>query len=58
MRLARPGAADKDDLALVGEEAATGEVTDKCFIDRRLSEQEALELLGVREIRRGGLVLH
>ena len=57
MRLARPDAADNDDLALVGEEAATGEVTDECFVDRHFSEQEALELLGVREIRRGDLVL-
>ncbi len=58
MRLVRPGAADEDGLALVGEEAATGATTDECFIDQRLSEQEALELLGVREMGRCDLVLH
>lgn len=38
MDLAGHGAADEDDIALMGQEVAAGEIVDECFVDRRAVE--------------------
>jgi hypothetical protein len=46
MRLAGAGPADQDDVTLLGDEAAAGEVTHKRLVDRRAFELEVVEILG------------
>lgn len=51
------GPADEDDVALLGDEVAVGEVGDEGLIDRRAGEVEHIEVLGKRELGDGELVL-
>ena len=48
MRLARTGAADQDDVALLGDEVATGEITHQALVDRSSLEGEVIDVLGER----------
>ena len=57
MRLARAGSADEDDIALLDDEAATGEVAHESLIDRRAFEAEVVDVLGQRQLGDGELVL-
>ena len=57
MGLAGAGAADQDDVALVSEELAAGEVADQGLVDRRIVEDEVIEVLGQRQLGGGDLVL-
>ena len=45
-QLSRAGAADQDEIALMGEEVTAGEVADERFVDRRVVEGELIDLLG------------
>jgi hypothetical protein len=56
MGLACPGAADEDQVALLGEEAAAGEVTDQGLVDRGAVEDELFDVLGQRQLGDGDLV--
>ena len=55
--LAGPGAADQNDVALVGVELATGKVAHQDLVDRRAIEAEVRKILGGRQLGRGDLVL-
>ena len=55
--LAGAGAADQDEVALLGEEAAAGEVAHQGLVDRRAVEDELVDLLGQRQPGDGDLVL-
>ena len=57
MGLAGAGPADQHDVALLGDEAAAGEVTDERLVDRRALELEVVEVLGKRQLGDGELVL-
>ena len=57
MGFARAGAADEHDVALLGDEAAAGEIVDERLIDRCASELEVIEVLGQRQLGDGELVL-
>ena len=57
MGLAGAGAADQHGVALLGDEATTGEVTDERLIDRRALELEVVDVLGKRQLGDGELVL-
>ena len=57
MGLAGAGAADQHDVALLGEEAAAGEVADQRLVDRRAVEVEVVDVLGQRQLGDGELVL-
>ena len=46
MGLAGTSSADQDDIALLGDEAAAGEIVDKCLVDRRAVELEIIDVLG------------
>ena len=46
MGLAGAGTADQHDVALLGDEAAAGEIIDKCLVDRRAVELEVSDVLG------------
>ena len=46
MGLAGAGAADQHDVALLGDEAAAGEIVDKGLVDRRAVELEVIDVLG------------
>src|SRR5579872_4442035 len=46
MRLARPGSSDEDDVALLDDEAAAGEVAHNGFVDWRVFEEEVVDVLG------------
>ena len=48
--LARAGAADEDDVALVVEERTTGKVVHELLVDRRALEGNVGELLGQRQL--------
>ena len=56
-RLARAGAADQHDVALVGEEVAAGEVAHQGLVDRRAVEGEVVDILGQGQLGDGDLVL-
>jgi hypothetical protein len=51
------GAADQDDIALLGQEPAAGEIAHEIPVDRRAFELEVVDILGEREFRDGELVL-
>ena len=51
------GAADEHDVALLGDEAAAGEIIDERLIDRRAFELEVIEILGQWQLGDGELVL-
>src|ERR1700704_5971995 len=57
MGLAGTGPADQHGVALLGDEAAAGEVVDERFVDRRALELEVVEVLGERQLGDGELVL-
>src|SRR3954452_18620120 len=57
MGLASAGAADQHDVALLGDEAAGGEVVHERLVDRRALEPEAVDVLGERQLGDGELVL-
>ena len=46
MGLAGARSADQDDVALLGDEAAAGEIIDKRLVDRRAVELEVSDVLG------------
>lgn len=56
MGLAGAGAADQDDVALLLEETAGGEVVDLRLVDRRAVELEAVDVLGQGQLGDGELV--
>jgi hypothetical protein len=57
MGLAGAGAADQDDVALMGEEVAAGEVAHQGLIDRRIVEDEVVDIFGEWQLGDGDLVL-
>ena len=57
MGLAGAGSADQHDVALLGDEAAGGEVVDQGLVDRRAVEVEVVQILGERQLGDGELVL-
>jgi hypothetical protein len=57
MGLAGPGAADEDDIALMGDEVAAGQVADERLVERRAIEDEVADVLGERQLGDGDLVL-
>jgi hypothetical protein len=57
MGLAGAGSADQDGVALLGDESAASEILDERFVDRSVTELEAIEVLGERELGDGELVL-
>ena len=57
MRLAGAGSADEHGVALLGDEAAAGEVANEGLIDRRVLEGEVVEVLGERQLGGGDLIL-
>jgi hypothetical protein len=56
MRLAGAGPADQHGIALLGDEATTGEIVDERPVDRRTLELEVIEILGERQLGDGELV--
>src|SRR5262245_63064878 len=56
MRLAGSSPADQHGVALLGDEAAAGEVVDEGLVDRRTLELEVVEVLGERQLGDGGVV--
>src|SRR5271165_6656795 len=57
MRLAGAGSPDQDDIAVLGDEAAGGEVAYESLVDRRVLEREVVDVLGQRQLGDGELVL-
>ena len=57
MGLAGAGAADQHDVALLGDEAAAGEIIDEGLVDRRAIELEVFDVLGEWKLGDGELVL-
>src|SRR5271166_2864486 len=57
MRLARPGSTDEDDVALLGDEAAAGQIAHESLVDRRGFECEVVDVLGQRQLGDRELVL-
>ena len=57
MGLAGAGSADQHGVALLGDEAAAGEVVHERLVDRRALELEVVEVLGERQLGDGELVL-
>jgi hypothetical protein len=57
MALAGTGAADQNDIALLGDEAAAGEIIDEGLVDRRGTELEVIDILGEGKLGDGELVL-
>ena len=51
------GTADQNDIALLGEEAAAGEIIDQRLVDGCALELEILKILGKRQFGDGELVL-
>ena len=56
MRLACAGSADQDDVALLGDEAAAGQVAHESLIDRRVLKGEVVDVLGQRQLGDGELI--
>src|ERR1700740_1812941 len=50
------GAADQHHVALLGDEAAAGEIVDERLVDRRAVELEVSNILGKRQLGDGELV--
>jgi len=57
MGLAGASPTDQDGVALLGDEAAAGEVVHQRLIDRRTFELEVVEVLGERQLGDGELIL-
>jgi hypothetical protein len=58
MGLARARTADQDQVALLAEEGAAGEITHQGLVDGRVGEGELLDLLGKRQLGDRELVPH
>ena len=54
--LSGSGAADQDDIALIGHKAAGGQLLDQTFVDRGSGEVELFDVLGERQLGDGHLV--
>ena len=50
MGFARSGSADQDDIALLGDEPAAGEIANQVLVDRRAFEDEVTDVLGWRQL--------
>jgi hypothetical protein len=50
MGLAGSSTADQDDVALLSDEAAAGEIAHKILIDRRILEREVVDVFGKRQL--------
>jgi hypothetical protein len=46
MRLACAGPADQDDVALLGDESAAGQIAHESLVDRRILEGEVFDVFG------------
>ena len=57
VRLAGAGSADQHDVALLGDEAAAGEIANEGLVDRRVLEGEVVDVLGERQLGDGDLIL-
>src|SRR6516162_6441759 len=57
MGLASPSSPDQHDIALLGDEAAAGEIIDERLVDRRAVELEVFDVLGEWELGDRELVL-
>ena len=57
MCLARAGPANQDEIALLRDEAASGEIAHQALVDRRAFELEAVDILGQRQFGDRQLVL-
>src|SRR6266446_492380 len=57
MGLASPGSPDQHDIALLGDEAAAGEIIDEGLVDRRIVELEVFDVLGEWKLCNRELVL-
>src|SRR5258705_13205058 len=57
MGLSGAGTADQHGIALLGDEAAAGEIIDQRLVDGRALELEVIEILGKRQFGDGELVL-
>ena len=57
MGLAGAGTADQNSIALLGDEAASGEIIDQRLVDGCALELEVVEVLGKRQFGDGELVL-
>src|SRR4029078_1758840 len=57
MRLASSSSADQNDVALLGDEAAAGEIIDQGLVDRRAIELEVFDVLGEWKLGGAELVL-
>ena len=57
MGLTGAGSADQNGIALLGDEATSGEVVDERLVDRRALELEDIEIFGERQLGDGELVL-
>ena len=57
VRLAGAGSADKHGVALLGDEAAAGEIANERLVDRRALEGEVVEVLGERQLGGRDLIL-
>jgi hypothetical protein len=55
MGFAGAGSADQHDVALVGEELAAGEIAHQGLVDRRVAEDEVVDVLGERQLGDGDL---
>jgi hypothetical protein len=55
--LAGSGSADEHDVALLGDEAAPGQIANEGLVDRRVLEGEVVDVLGERQLGDGELVL-
>ena len=55
MGFARAGSADQDDIALLGDEGAAGEIAHQALVDWRVLEREVVDVLG--ELRIPGIVI-
>src|SRR5688500_956340 len=56
MGLTGAGTADQNGIALLGDEAAAGEIIDQRLVDGRSLELEVVEVLGKRQLCDGELV--
>src|ERR1700722_19464379 len=55
-RLACAGSPDEDDVALLGDEAAAGQIAHQSLIDRRFLEGEVVDVLSQRQFGDGELI--
>jgi hypothetical protein len=56
MRLACAGPADEDDVVLLGDESAAGQIAHESLVDRRILEGEVFDVFGQRQLGDGELI--